>query len=281
MKVLAEAILATTSSSEEASTADAVLGALFSLAIGVYFVKYRRGKRKRDAQAEEDQKVLLTSAPTLQVSAGQNSEAPRGWYPDPAQSGRLRLWTGGSWGTQLTFTSDTPLPHSTADQPITEATPAIRRGTMSQALIDANQPKTELSGPAADFAKWWSGPAPVQVPRLPQIERGPLVVAAVFTLVWDAIQLSTNEVRYQGGWFVTILVIISFAVVQFALILVIATYLGRYWRLSLKATVWVVIAAVAIVVAAGLLVALYYVVIFIVVMIFIGAFVGLARSLFP
>ena len=38
---------------------------------------------------------MPTITPSVTVTA------PVGWYPDPAGSGRLRLWSGSSWTSQL------------------------------------------------------------------------------------------------------------------------------------------------------------------------------------
>lgn len=50
--------------------------------MGYIFVLYRG-----------DMSTTLTPSATV--------TAPAGWYPDPAGSSRLRLWSGSSWTSQL------------------------------------------------------------------------------------------------------------------------------------------------------------------------------------
>jgi len=73
------------------------------------------------------------------------------------------------------------------------------------------------------FANWWSAPAPLQIPRCPTIERGPLLVATLFTIIQRTIFIADNGVRDQGGWLTTTLSAVLTTLLMWAMILVIAT----------------------------------------------------------
>jgi hypothetical protein len=278
-----EALLGTlhlaSSSSEEGGTAETIFGFLICVAIAAYFMKRRVDRPKREAAAQVERQTLLASPPTN--AAGENLS--RGWYPDPIAAGRYRVWTGSNWSAQLTYKPTVPLPPIASDRPVTSAAPVKTEGAISRKIREANKPAAPPTGNAAAFARWWSAPARFQIPRCPTIERGPLVIATFITLVQRAIFIAGNGIRDQGGWLVTAIFVLLTTLLMWALCLVIATFVGHYWRALLQATGGLVVGILLLIALIGILVALYYVALFgiVILMVIALAAIGLTiRSAF-
>lgn len=279
MSALLSTALAAGSSSEEGGTAEAVFGFLICAAIAGYFIKRRIDRPKRQAAAETERQTLLSSPP--QLASGE--KPTRAWYPDPLQEGRYRVWTGSNWSAQLTYKPTVALPPPAPDRPIQPGPAPKKENDLQRKLREANKPTVPLTGRSLAFANWWSAPAPFQAPRCPTIERGPLVLATLFTIIQRTIFIADNGVRDQGGWLATALGAVLTTLLMWAMVLVVATYVGRYWRALLQAVGGLVVGIILLIALIGVLFILYYVAVFgiVILMVIVLAAVGLTiRSAF-
>ena len=78
-----------------------------------------------------------------------NSEAPEGWYDDPATAGMQRWWTGAGWTDHVRY-SDTVRLYAVAPQPVEPVTVAPVRPTGWIAADTAEIPQLTLPARIAE-----------------------------------------------------------------------------------------------------------------------------------